>query len=200
MGHPHHDMPEGATMDQVVLLDEQGEAIGAADATTVHHLRTPLHLAFSCYVFTTDGRLLLTMRGRDAPTWPGTWTNSCYGHPAPGEPVADAVVRTVRAELGLTGHAELVLPDFRYRAVMDNGVAENAVCPAYRVVTDAPPAPDPHAVGDFEWVEWPEFVYAVATGDITVSPWCRLQVPELTALGDDPTRWPVAGNPVPRAA
>ena len=62
----------------------------------------------------------------------------------------------------------------------------------YRVVTDEPPHPDPGEVGDFEWVGWADFVYAVATGDITVSPWCRRQVTELSALGDGPG--PLAGG------
>ncbi|MFY1598548.1 isopentenyl-diphosphate Delta-isomerase [Micromonospora sp. WMMD737] len=180
-------------MAQVVLLDEEGRPVGATEGATVHHLRTPLHLAFSCYVFTSDAKLLLTMRSDRTRTWPGIWTNSCYGHPVPGEPVPAAVTRTVRAELGLSAPApELVLPAFRYRATMDNGVAENAVSPVFRVVTDDRPTPDPAAIGDFEWVAWADFVYAVGTGDISVSPWCRLQVAELVTLGDDPTRWPTA--------
>ncbi|MEV4467738.1 isopentenyl-diphosphate Delta-isomerase [Micromonospora echinofusca] len=191
-------------MPQVVLLDEQGQPVGATEGATVHHSRTPLHLAFSCYVFTSDAKLLLTLRGDRTRTWPGIWTNSCYGHPAPGEPVSAAVTRTVRAELGLTAPVpELVLPAFRYRAVMDNGVAENAVAPVFRVVTDERPTPDPAAIADFEWADWADFVYAVNTGDISLSPWCRLQVAELVTLGEDPTRWPTAdecllpGGPLP---
>ncbi|MCL7460823.1 isopentenyl-diphosphate Delta-isomerase [Micromonospora echinofusca] len=194
------------TMPQVVLLDEQGQPVGATEGATVHHSRTPLHLAFSCYVFTSDAKLLLTLRGDRTRTWPGIWTNSCYGHPAPGEPVSAAVTRTVRAELGLTAPVpELVLPAFRYRAVMDNGVAENAVAPVFRVVTDERPTPDPAAIADFEWADWADFVYAVNTGDISLSPWCRLQVAELVTLGEDPTRWPTAdecllpGGPLPAA-
>ncbi|XVV05180.1 isopentenyl-diphosphate Delta-isomerase [Actinosynnema sp. CA-248983] len=148
-------------------------------------------LAFSCYVFTPGGRLLLTMRGHAKRTWRGVWTNTCHGHPAPGEPVPEAVVRTLRAELGLTTPVpELVLPASRYRVVAEGGVAEDAVTPVYRVVTDARPTPDPLEVGDFEWVDWADFVYAVRTNEVSVPPWCRLQVAELAALGDDPTQWP----------
>ena len=71
--------------------------MGATEGATVHHLRTPLHLAFSCYVFTSDAKLLLTMRSDRTRTWPGIWTNSCYGKRRPGEPVPAAVTRTVRA-------------------------------------------------------------------------------------------------------
>lgn len=165
---------------------------------SIHHLSTPL--AFSCYVFTTDGRLLLTMRGPAKETWSGVWANSCHGQPAPGEPLLDAVSRALRDELGLTAAGpELILPRFRYE-VPENGVDTEVLCPVYRVVTDEKPQPDPAEVGDFEWVGWPDFVYAVATGDITVSPWCRPQVAELGALGADPTGWPVARVRIPPAA
>lgn len=161
---------------------------------------TPARLAFSCYVFTADGRLLLTMRGPKQRSWPGMWANSCYGQPGPGETLAGAVARALGDELGLRSvAAEPILPAFRYQVSTGDGVT-GELCPVYRVVTDEPPHPDPGAVGDFEWVGWADFVYAVATGDITVPPWCRPQVAELDALGTDPARWPVTGAAVHPAA
>jgi isopentenyl-diphosphate delta-isomerase len=151
--------------------------------------------AFSCYVFTSDARLLLTMRGQTKKTWPGVWSNSCHGHPESGESTAAAVARALRDELGLAAPAELVLPGFQ---CMMSG--ERELCPVYRVVTDDPPHPDPAAVGDFEWADWADFAYAVAAGDLMVAPWCGPQVAELSALGEDPARWPVADAAVPPAA
>ena len=43
----------------VVLVDEYGKEIGTAAKASVHHEATPLHLAFSCYLFDGDGRVLL---------------------------------------------------------------------------------------------------------------------------------------------
>lgn len=45
--------------DHVVLLDDTGQPIATMDKAAVHHGSTPLHLAFSCYIFDLDGRVLL---------------------------------------------------------------------------------------------------------------------------------------------
>lgn len=180
-------------MEQVVLLDEQGQGIGTADKATVHHQDTPLHLAFSCYLFNGAGDLLVTRRARSKTTWPGVVTNSCCGHPAPGEPFTEAVTRRLRDELGLPAPTvDLVLPTFRYRAVMPNGVVENELCPVFRTISDARPRPAAAEVDEYGWISWSLFVSLVTGGELAVSPWCREQVDELVALGDDPLAWPVA--------
>lgn len=166
----------------VVLLSEAGHPIGTAAKDEVHHRDTPLHLAFSCYVFDPQGRLLITRRAWSKRTWPGVWTNSCCGHPAPGESPAEAVHRRVAEELRIEViELRVVLPDFRYRAVMDDGVVENEVCPVYVGTCPDPEslAPDPSEVSEHAWVGWLEFREDVRSGRREVSPWCRLQLGQL---------------------
>ncbi|MEJ2857754.1 MULTISPECIES: isopentenyl-diphosphate Delta-isomerase [unclassified Saccharothrix] len=180
-------------MEQVVLLDESGTSIGVADKAEVHHADTPLHLAFSSYLFDGAGRLLLTRRALHKKTWPGVWTNSCCGHPSPGEDAASAVTRRLAEELGVTGVSlDLVLPRFRYRAVMENGVVENEICPVFRGRLDRDPVLNEDEVDSFEWVPWADFAHAVLAGVRPISPWCLLQVEELVKLADDPWTWPTA--------
>ena len=177
--------PAGA-VEEVVLLAEDGTVIGRAPKAGIHGPDTPLHLAFSCYVLDTDRRLLVTRRASSKLTWPGVWTNSCCGHPAPGEDVADAVTRRLATELGVANVYDLscALPDFRYRAVMANGVVENEICPVFTATVPAGTEPRPAAdeVDDFRWIAWDQFVGDVLSGSFDVSPWCRLQVEQLSRL------------------
>ena len=191
-------MTTDTVTEQVVLLTETGQAAGVTPKATVHTTDTPLHLAFSCYLFTTDGQLLLTRRALSKPTWPGVWTNSCCGHPAPEESLTDAVRRRLQRELGVTvTEVTLVLPKFRYRAVMTNGMVENEMCPVFRAFTDgdvtaANPAPD--EVDDVQWVDWSGLVADVLAGRRAISPWCLDQITELATLPADPHDWPT-GDP-----
>jgi isopentenyl-diphosphate Delta-isomerase len=175
--------------EHVVLLDEQGRAVGAALKSEVHHADTPLHLAFSVHLFDSDGRVLVTRRASTKRTFPGVWTNSCCGHPAPGEALADAVRRRVRQELGAdVTELRLLLPAFRYRAEQA-GVAENEMCPVFvGTVTGAVDA-DASEVDTAQWEEWAHFRAGVLDGTRQVSVWCREQV---TQLPVDPRAAPTA--------
>ena len=174
-----------ASPELVVLLDEAGRAVGTVPKSDVHHQSTPLHLAFSCYLVDPGGELLLTRRADTKRTWPGVWTNSCCGHPAPGESLTDAVRRRLDQELGLpVEDVRLLLPEFRYRAVMADGTVENEICPVLVATCPDPQrlAPDPDEVSAAEWVDWEGFRADVLAGRRQVSPWCTEQVAALPPL------------------
>jgi isopentenyl-diphosphate delta-isomerase len=169
------------TVEQVVLLDPAGTPIGVADKAAVHGETTPYHLAFSCYVFDAAGRFLVSRRAIAKATFPGIWTNSCCGHPAPGESPEDAVRRRLRQELGLTPtRLVLALPDFSYRASF-LGVEEHELCPVFLARVDTEPQLDPTEVEDAQWWAWPRFVAAALATDSAISPWAREQVRGLEA-------------------
>jgi isopentenyl-diphosphate delta-isomerase len=176
--------------EMVVLLDDAGRPIGEVDKAGVHSKETPLHLAFSCYLLNHAGELLLTRRSPEKKTWPGVWTNSFCGHPAPGEDPEDAVLRRARYELGVdVRRIELVLPGFRYRAVDPSGIVENEICPVYVARILGPLRPNPFEVADYAWVTPGLLAEALERAPAVFSPWLALQFPQLIevqalALGD----------------
>ena len=186
----------------VVLCAEDGTAFGTAAKETVHHRDTPLHLAFSSYVFDPAGRVLVTRRARAKQTFAGVRTNSCCGHPAPGEALPAAVRRRLAFELGVVPlRIELLLPEFRYRATARDGTVENELCPVYRAIVETDRIrPNPDEVDDAWWADWASLA-ADGAADDPLSAWAAEQVDQLTELGPDPLRWPTASDArLPRAA
>ena len=179
------DDSDARAEDDVVLLDDRHAPIGRMPKSTVHHAATPLHLAFSCYLFDDAGRLMMTRRGLTKLTWPGVWTNSCCGHPRPGEPVEDAVRRRCEQELGVRiVDLHAVLPEFTYRVQDPSGVWENEFCPVFvaRVHPDDLVRPDEEEVLEFAWAHWRDVVHSVRATPFVFSPWAVLQVRQLIGV------------------
>jgi geranylgeranyl diphosphate synthase type I len=168
--------------DLVELVDERGRAIGQAARATIHHRTTPRHRAFSVYLSDAAGRVLLTRRALSKITWPGVWSNSCCGHPRPGETDATAIHRRVREELGVeVTDVEVLLPDFGYTATDPNGLVENEHCPVYRafIIDAAVLRPDPDEVMDYQWLTWPDLITTAERVPGLLSPWAVAQIQAL---------------------
>lgn len=169
--------------EEVVLLDSAARPIGSAHKLSVHTTDTPLHLAFSCHVYDSAGRVLVTRRALSKLTWPGVWTNSFCGHPAPGEDLDAAIHRRAERELGLSlGPLEPVLPRFRYRAVDASGIVENELCPVFRTTVDIDPRPATDEVAEWAWIRPDDLREAVAAAPFAFSPWLALQLAEWPEL------------------
>ena len=176
-GGPDANQPE----ELIVLVDERGRAIGAAEKRSSHHANTPLHLAFSCYVFDDDGTFLATRRALPKKIWPGVWSNSVCGHPGVDESMIDAIHRRLDYELGMTARdIQVVLPRHIYRAPPFRGIIEYEFCPVYIARAASDPQPNPLEVGACAWIDWESFVEAVETDTSdTYSWWCRNQLRDL---------------------
>ncbi|MBJ3815367.1 isopentenyl-diphosphate Delta-isomerase [Shimwellia pseudoproteus] len=163
--------------EHVILLDTQGNPCGIQDKATVHHENTPLHLAFSCWIFNADGELLITRRAQTKRAWPGVWTNSVCGHPQQGETIEQAIVRRCRHETALQVTQIIpVHPDFRYRATDHNNIVENEVCPVYAALSTTAITPHEEEVMDWRWISLHEALREIDTHPDYFSPWMAAQV------------------------
>ena len=164
-----------------------GARSGRSSKQAAHGPHTPFHLGFSCYLFDPAGRVLITRRAITKQTWPGVWSNSCCGHPMPGESLTTAVVRRVRYELRvIPEHLRVVNEDFCYRAVDDSDVVEYEHCPVLVATIQADPAPRPDEVASWRWVNWDRLVWVAAEMPSLISPWAVLQIPGVAAALSSP--------------
>jgi isopentenyl-diphosphate Delta-isomerase len=168
----------------IVLLDDELHEIGSAPKLASHHANTPLHKAFSCYVFNEQGQFLVTQRALSKKVWPGVWTNSLCGHPAPGESNEAAIARRADQELGMqVTNIQPLLPHYRYTTPPFEGIIENEFCPVYIAGLQAGPKPNPEEVEELRWLNWPEYLQDIEQRASEYSYWAKDQ---LTQLKDHP--------------
>jgi len=102
------------THEHVILVNDLEEIIGTQEKYAAHTSHTPLHLAFSCWLFNDKGECLVTRRAMSKKAWPGVWTNSVCGHPQQGETSEQAMIRRCRYEVGVESAGIIpVAPAFR---------------------------------------------------------------------------------------
>jgi isopentenyl-diphosphate delta-isomerase len=137
--------------ENVVLVNERDEMIGVENKTRAHLLGA-LHRAFSVFILDADGQLLLQKRARTKYHSRGLWSNTCCGHPRPGETVEQASRRRLWEEMGL--HSELrKLFDFIYRTNVDEGLVEYEYDHVLIGWFDGTPKPDPDEIAEWKWVD-----------------------------------------------
>lgn len=110
-------------MQQVILVNEQDEAVGFMEKMEAHE-KALLHRAFSVFIFNSNGLMLLQQRALKKYHSPGLWTNACCSHPNPDEEVHAAALRRLQEELGFTTTVKKAF-HFTYKAAFDNGLTEH---------------------------------------------------------------------------
>ena len=134
-----------------MLVDTAGRTIGTMDKMAAHR-KGALHRAFSVFIFNTEGQLLLQQRALIKYHSGGLWTNTCCGHPRPGEQTIDAAKRRLTEEMGLECELEELF-QFTYRHEFANGLTEYEFDHAWIGFSDQRPEPDPAEVAAFKYME-----------------------------------------------
>ncbi|MCP3678907.1 MAG: isopentenyl-diphosphate Delta-isomerase [Gammaproteobacteria bacterium] len=115
-------------IEQVIVVDSNDCEIGVAEKLAAHQ-QGLCHRAFSIFVFgrrQQPQRLLLQQRHQDKYHSAGLWSNTCCGHPRPGELIEAAASRRLNEELGLIVQLDKV-DVFHYRAQLEHGLIENEI-------------------------------------------------------------------------
>ncbi|GGV82301.1 MULTISPECIES: isopentenyl-diphosphate Delta-isomerase [Streptomyces] len=143
------------TADAILLelVDEDGVTIGTAEKLAAHQPPGRLHRAFSVFLFDDQGRLLLQQRALGKYHSPGVWSNTCCGHPYPGEAPFAAAARRTYEELGISPALLREAGTVRYNHPDPlSGLVEQEYNHLFVGLVRAPLRPDPDEVGDTAFV------------------------------------------------
>ena len=161
-------------MEYVTLVDADGNPIGAEEKLKAHRNEGVLHLAFSIFIFNEADEFLLQRRADDKYHFAGLWSNSCCGHPLPGESVTDGAHRRLKEELGfgtsLTRQGSMV-----YEAHdPDSGLTEREYLHTFTGTYGAAPKPARKEVSAWRWLSAEALAHELKIRPESFTPWFRL--------------------------
>ncbi|GAB3011761.1 isopentenyl-diphosphate Delta-isomerase [Streptomyces pseudoechinosporeus] len=153
-GTATHTSPNGSPEAILLeLVDEDGTTIGTAEKLAAHQPPGKLHRAFSVFLFDERGRLLLQQRALGKYHSPGVWSNTCCGHPYPGEAPFAAAARRTHEELGVSPSLLAEAGTVRYNHPdPHSGLVEQEFNHLFVGMIQSPPRPDPEEVGTTAFV------------------------------------------------
>lgn len=162
-------------MERLILVTPRDEEIGIAEKMATHRAGL-LHRAFSIFVFDPLGRVLMQRRALSKYHSAGKWSNTCCGHPRPGETTEEAAHRRLweemRFDCDLTWRAS-----FSYRANLEHGLVENELDHVFLGVWDGKPKPNEDEVCAWSWVAPRALQEALVTRPHEYSAWFGLALP-----------------------
>ena len=156
----------------VTLVDSEDNVVGLEEKLRAHR-DGKLHRAFSIFVFDANRRVLMQRRSVGKYHSPGLWSNTCCGHPRPGETTEGAASRRLAEEMGFRCdlHAAFRLV---YRADLGGSMIEHELDHVFVGRFDGTPVPDPMEVGEFAWWSVPDLRQQIAAAPSAFTFWLRL--------------------------
>ena len=158
--------------DIVVLVDHDDVIVGLAPKLEAHR-QGRLHRAVSVVLFDDRGRMLLQRRAAGKYHSGGLWSNTCCGHPRPGESIRDAAHRRLRAELGIMDCELTPVASFIYQAPLADGLVEHELDHVLVGRWNGQTNLDPDEVSETRWVERGEMLEELAAAPGRFTAWVR---------------------------
>ncbi|MGB8508916.1 MAG: isopentenyl-diphosphate Delta-isomerase [Pyrinomonadaceae bacterium] len=169
-------------MEQLILVNERDEEIGSGEKLQVHR-EGRLHRAFSIFVFDSGNRLLLQKRAATKYHSGGLWSNTCCGHPRPGETTEGAAHRRLREEMNFDCELRLS-SSFIYRAELGGDLTEWEYDHILIGRYDAAPRPDTSEVADWQWLDVGELRARIEEQPDEFTYWLKMALDKLNLSAD----------------
>ena len=158
--------------DLVTLVDRDDNVVGAEEKIRAHR-KGKLHRAFSVFVFDEGRRLLIQRRATGKYHSGGLWSNTCCGHPRPGESADGAAERRLTEEMGFVCDLR---PAFRtiYEMSVADSMIEHELNQVFIGWFNGSPSPDTREVEACRWMDLAQLRDSIDASPERYTPWLRL--------------------------
>ena len=162
--------------EYVILVDENDAPIGQQEKLKAHE-QAQCHRAFSVFIYRMNAQneieILLQQRHLEKYHCGGLWTNTCCGHPRPGEATLDAASRRLFEEMGI--HSQLKeVGAFHYIAPFDNGLTENEIDHVFMgKMENEQIIPHPTEIHDYRWITLNNLKTELSENPQLFTPWLQ---------------------------
>jgi isopentenyl-diphosphate delta-isomerase len=135
--------------ENVILVDKNDKEIGFEEKIKAH-CKAKLHRAFSIFIFNSSGDLLLQKRAKSKYHSGGLWTNTCCGHPRPGETLENAARRRLKEEMKIFVPLKKIF-SFIYKVKLDKNLFEHEYDWVFIGKFNGKPRPNPKEAENWKW-------------------------------------------------
>lgn len=166
-------------MTEVILVDKNDQARGQMEKLQAHQ-QGELHRAITVYLFNSQGEVMLQQRAAEKYHCGNLWSNTCCGHPMPGESTPAAASRRLGEEMGVGCELTPVFT-LQYRLPLANGLTEHEFGHVFFGTTDQAPTLNPQEARAWRWQSLPALTDEIATYPERFTPWFVLTMAGIPA-------------------
>ena len=163
----------------VVLVNQKNRKIGIEEKIKAHR-EGKLHRAFSIFIFSSKGELLIQQRAKTKYHSGGLWSNTVCSHPKPNESYRQAVHRRLKEEMGFDCKLKKLFC-FIYKAGFQNGLIENEYDCVFVGKFDGKPKPNREEIMKIKWISVKKLKQDITLHPKKYSVWLKIALKKITS-------------------
>lgn len=158
--------------DELITVDAEGTTTGTISRRYAHDGDGILHRAFSVLLVNDEGNVMLCRRSDEKRLFAGVLSDTCAGHPVPGEDTREAAEARLVEELGFTT-ALAEVGAFIYQESFQDAGSENEYCHLFvgTIPTDTRIHLNPHEESEVVWMTPDELRAQLKKPTEPLAPW-----------------------------
>lgn len=164
------------TDEEFDVVDEDGKVVGSTTRDKAHKDPSLIHPVVHCWLFNSQGQVLLQKRSQNKKLGAGLWDISVGGHMNKGEKPLEGLLRELEEELGLDGIDAVVAEKY---IAQDESQTEYVYVFSGFLPDDAELAFNPDEIEMVAWFDLADLFTESANNNLKITNWIFEELPRV---------------------